>query len=48
MRKPEFVLVERLTLAQIADLKLQFERFANMLASGCYLYEQGSILEVPR
>lgn len=47
-QKPEFVLVERPTFAQIVELKMQDTRFANMIASGCFLYEDGSIKEVPQ
>lgn len=47
-QKPEFVLVEQPTLMQIAKLKRQDTRFANMIASGCFLYEGGCIKEVPQ
>lgn len=46
--RPEFVLIEQPTIAQIVKLKRQDTRFANMIASGCYLYEDGSIKEVPQ
>ena len=47
-QKPEFVLVERPAFAQVVELKMQDTRFANMIASGCFLYEDGSIKEVPQ
>ena len=45
-QKPEFVLIEQPTLMQIVKLKRQDTRFANMIASGCFLYEGGCIKEV--
>lgn len=47
-QKPEFVQVQHPTIMQIVKLKRQDTRFANMIASGCFLYEDGSIKEVPR
>lgn len=47
-QKPEFILVQQPTLKQIAKLKRQDTRFANMIASGCFLYEGGCIKEVPQ
>lgn len=47
-QKAEYVLIDYLTIENIVELKRQDTRFANMIATGCFLYDDGRIKEVPQ
>lgn len=47
-KKPEYVEVKEVTLADIARLRKQDTRYANMAATGCMVLDNGKIKAVPQ
>nr|WP_304955969.1 winged helix-turn-helix domain-containing protein [uncultured Acetatifactor sp.] len=45
--RTEFVPIEHPSILQIMELERQDTRFANMISTGCYMYADGMVMEVP-
>ena len=46
-QRPEFVPIEHPSILQIVALERQDTRFANMISTGCYMYADGMVIEIP-
>lgn len=45
--RPEFVPIEHPSILQIMELERQDTRFSNMISTGCYMYADGMVIEIP-
>lgn len=46
-QRPEFVPIEHFSILQIMELERKDTRFANMISTGCYMYADGMVIEIP-